>query len=138
MREVLFVPKAEDLAFAVSSRPIFFGFALHCSAPRSVGRRRWFSECSAVRVVMSTPVRRIGSGCCARHERPRDGRPAEQRDELALLHSITSSARASTVVGISSPSVFAVLRLITNSYLVGACTGTTRVRARDSREWTAP
>ena len=38
-------------------------------------------------------------------------------------HSITSSARASTVVGISSPSVFAVLRLTTSSYLVGACTG---------------
>ena len=38
-------------------------------------------------------------------------------------YSITSSARASTVVGISSPSVFAVLRLTTSSYLVGACTG---------------
>jgi hypothetical protein len=38
-------------------------------------------------------------------------------------HSITSSARASTVAGISRPSAFAVLRLITSSYLVGACTG---------------
>jgi len=39
------------------------------------------------------------------------------------FHSITSSARASSVGGTSRPSVFAVLRLITNSYLVGACTG---------------
>src|SRR5262245_66556085 len=34
-----------------------------------------------------------------------------------------SSARASTVAGISRPSAFAVLRLITSSYFVGACTG---------------
>src|SRR5262249_40431618 len=33
----------------------------------------------------------------ARRERPRGRRPTEQRDELAALHSITSSARASTV-----------------------------------------
>jgi len=40
------------------------------------------------------------------------------------FHSITSSARASTVVGISRPSALAVLRLTTSSYyFVGACTG---------------
>src|SRR5262249_45990750 len=50
-------------------------------------------------------------------------RAADKRDERAAFHSITSLARASTVVGISRPSAFAVLRLITNSYLVGACTG---------------
>jgi len=50
-------------------------------------------------------------------------RAAEQRDELAADHSITSSARASTVAGMSRPSALAVLRLITSSYLVGACTG---------------
>src|SRR6188768_1837472 len=38
-------------------------------------------------------------------------------------HSITSSARASSVGGTSMPSVLAVLRLMTVSYLVGACTG---------------
>src|SRR4030095_6952585 len=38
-------------------------------------------------------------------------------------YSITSSARASTVRGRSRPSAFAVFRLITSSYLVGACTG---------------
>src|SRR5262249_14952516 len=60
--------------------------------------------------------------------RPRRSRPrrraAEQRDELAPPdHSITSSARASSVSGTAKPSAFAVLRLITKSYLVGACTG---------------
>src|SRR5262249_42005275 len=55
-------------------------------------------------------------------ERPR-GRAAEQRDEIAPFHSITSSVRASSDGGISRPSAFAVLRLITSSYLVGACTG---------------
>jgi hypothetical protein len=55
-------------------------------------------------------------------QRPRC-RAAEQRDELAPPHSITSSARASTVGGNSRSSAFAVLRLMTSSYLVGACTG---------------
>src|SRR5262249_38124608 len=57
----------------------------------------------------------------ARRERPRR-RAAEQRDECAALHSITSSARASSVGGTSMPRAFAVLRLIARSYLVGACT----------------
>src|SRR5436309_13940783 len=43
--------------------------------------------------------------------------------ERSLAHSITSSARASTIGGTVRPSAFAVLRLITRSYLVGACTG---------------
>jgi len=38
-------------------------------------------------------------------------------------HSITSSARASSAGGTVRPSALAVLRLITSSYLVGACTG---------------
>src|SRR5262249_8020231 len=59
----------------------------------------------------------------SRPERPHGCRAAEKRDELATLHSITSSARASTGGGISRPSTFAVLRLMTSSNLVGACTG---------------
>src|SRR5262245_62332174 len=59
--------------------------------------------------------------------RPRLRRPrrraAEKRDELAAPHSITSSARASNVAGTSRPSALAVLRLMTSSYFVGACTG---------------
>src|SRR5262249_23832091 len=51
-------------------------------------------------------------------------RAAEQRDELAPPdHSITSSARASSVSGTVRPSALAVLMLITSSNLVGACTG---------------
>src|SRR5262249_50650930 len=58
----------------------------------------------------------------ARRERP-CGCPAEQRDERSPPHSITSSARASSVGGISRPSALDVLRLMTSSYLVGCCTG---------------
>src|SRR5262245_6378601 len=53
-------------------------------------------------------------------DRPRSRRAAKQRDEIAPLHSITSSARASSVGGTSRPSVLAVLRLIASSYFVGA------------------
>src|SRR5215831_15197896 len=59
----------------------------------------------------------------ARRERPRRRSAAEQRDELAALHSITSSAVASSLSGTVSPSALAVFRLMTSSYLVGACTG---------------
>src|SRR5262249_36641754 len=43
-----------------------------------------------------------------------DRRAAEERYELPPPHSITSSARASSVGGTSRPSAFAVLRLMTN------------------------
>src|SRR5262249_35243418 len=58
----------------------------------------------------------------ARRERTRR-RAAEQRDELAPLHSITSSARASSWGGTSRPSAFAGLRLIPSSNFVGCSTG---------------
>src|SRR6516164_412912 len=59
----------------------------------------------------------------ARRERPR-GCAAEQRDELASFdHSITSSARASSVGGTSRPSALAVVKLMTRSNLVGCSTG---------------
>src|SRR5690348_11334847 len=48
---------------------------------------------------------------------------ADKRDELAPPHSITSSARASIAGGIVRLSVFAILRLMTNSNLVGCSTG---------------
>src|SRR5262249_881813 len=67
----------------------------------------------------------VGVALCfrTRHDRPRDGRAGEQRCEFATPHSLPSSARASTVVGTSRPIALAALRLITISYLVGACTG---------------
>src|SRR5262249_43050268 len=58
-----------------------------------------------------------------RRERQRRCRAAEQRDERAAVHSITSSARATRVAGTSRPSALAVFRLSTNSNLVGCCTG---------------
>src|SRR5436189_281998 len=45
------------------------------------------------------------------------------RPDWGRSYSITSSARASSVGGIARSSAFAVFRLITSSYLVGACTG---------------
>src|SRR5262245_28995275 len=59
----------------------------------------------------------------ARHSRPRRRRAADQRDEFAPFHSITSSARTSTDAGTSRPRALAVLRLMTSSYFTGACTG---------------
>src|SRR5262249_52138440 len=46
-----------------------------------------------------------------------------RRNERAASHSITSSARARSVGGMSRASAFALLRLITNSYLVGSWIG---------------
>src|SRR5262249_33120843 len=59
----------------------------------------------------------------ARRERPPGGCAAEQRDEPAPPHSITSSASASSVGGTSRPRALAVLRLISISNLVGCSTG---------------
>src|SRR5215468_8768241 len=58
----------------------------------------------------------------ARRERPRR-RAADQRDELAAFHSITSSASSRRSRGIVNPSVLSVLRLIASSNLVGCSIG---------------
>src|SRR5262249_46572679 len=59
----------------------------------------------------------------ARRERRR-GRAAKESDELAtVVHSITSSARASTLGGMVRPSALAVFRLIVSSNLIGCVTG---------------
>src|SRR5262249_5344281 len=60
---------------------------------------------------------------CASRQRPRSRRAAEQRDELAALHSITSSARESRLAEIVTLSAFAVFMLITSSNLTTCCTG---------------
>src|SRR5262249_46010893 len=59
----------------------------------------------------------------ARRERPRGRRSADERDELAAPHSITSWAAAMSFSGTLRPSACAVLRLTTNSNLVGCWTG---------------
>src|SRR5262249_16638009 len=50
-------------------------------------------------------------------------RATEQRDELAALHSITSSARNTKWAGISCPIAFAALRLMTSWNGSGCSTG---------------
>jgi hypothetical protein len=45
------------------------------------------------------------------------------RSSIALIYSITSSARPRSGSGTAMPSAFAVLRLMTNSNLVTSCTG---------------
>jgi hypothetical protein len=62
------------------------------------------------------------AGLRARRERPHS-RAAEQRYEVAPFHSITSSARASSVDGISRSNALAVWRLMTSSSLVDCMTG---------------
>src|SRR5262249_48176991 len=59
----------------------------------------------------------------ASRERPRGRRAAEKRYERAPRHSITSSARASSIGGIVKPSALAVFKLMTSSKVVGCCTG---------------
>src|SRR5262245_36437820 len=56
-------------------------------------------------------------------ERPRRRGAAQQRDEGAPLHSITSSARASSVGGTVRPSACAVIKFTTSSNFVGCSTG---------------
>src|SRR5262249_33050663 len=78
---------------------------------RIVGNRHQYGDASH-------PLALLRAG----RERPRR-RAAEQRDELAPFHSITSSARASKVGGTPRPSALAVLRFTISSNLVGCCTG---------------
>ena len=59
----------------------------------------------------------------ARREWPRRRRAAEQRDELAPSHSITSSARPSSGSGTVRPNALAVLRLMISSTFVDCWTG---------------
>src|SRR5262245_1210433 len=58
-----------------------------------------------------------------RRERPRHCHTAEQRDELTALHSITSSAVASSLSGTVRPSIRAVSALITSSNFDDCATG---------------
>src|SRR5262249_16092429 len=83
--------------------------------PVSLGRR-----CAR---TQDSDGRHLRSLLRARRQRPRGSRAAEQRNELAPLHSITSSARASSLSGTSRLSALAVLRLSTSSNLVDCTTG---------------
>src|SRR5262249_11831540 len=58
-----------------------------------------------------------------RHQMRRSGMSAKAKSGHQRLYSITSLACASSAGETTMPSVLAVFRLITSSYLVGACTG---------------
>src|SRR5205823_251999 len=64
-----------------------------------------------------------------RHLRLRDAgkrprrRAGYSEDQVAAVHSMTSSARARRDCGTVRPSAWAVFRLMTSSNLVGCCTG---------------
>src|ERR1700759_792971 len=53
-----------------------------------------------------------------RDERPTRRRAADKRDEIASLHSITSSARPESGSGITIPSALAAFALMNNSSFV--------------------
>src|SRR5262249_5644849 len=82
----------------------------------------WIRHCS-IAARHPTDPHDLSHLLCLSRERPRRRRAAEQRDEMAPPHSITSSARARTVLAMAWPTTLATLRLTTSSYLVGACTG---------------
>ena len=73
--------------------------------------------------LISTPMRRIRSGCCARAASGHAAAAAESvMNSRRLIRSPRRRGRAASAA-LSRPSALAVLRLITSSYLVGACTG---------------
>src|SRR5262245_53124603 len=83
--------------------------------PLAVGRRRAGTEVSDCRQLA-----RLLRPCS---DWPYRRRAAEQRDEHAAPHSITSSASASSFGGMSSPRALAVLRLMSSSNFVGCSIG---------------
>jgi hypothetical protein len=89
--------------------------------------RRYFQQCAESPLLCNRGLGALAVTVLpipfARRQRSRGRRAAEQRDELATFHSITSSARVSSVGGTWTPSARAVFRLITKSNLVGCCTG---------------
>ena len=86
--------------------------------PKCFGMMRTVARC-----IAAEDSRSPGSTAAAHGRKRHRHGAAECCNELASSHSITSSARASSVGGTVRPSALAVLRLITSSYLVGACTG---------------
>src|SRR5215468_1534552 len=100
--------------------------AFHCRP-----RRKKRARCTARVTSRMVDASRFSCGgqdrhrrlLCPRCQRPPRRRAAEQRDELAVFHSITSSASAKSLSGIWRLSAFAVLRLMTRSNLIVCMTG---------------
>src|SRR5262245_59193289 len=89
--------------------------------PHERGDPRTLGQCGARSKIPDGPQSR--GLLRLRGERPSRRRAADERDELAAGHSITSSAIASSLSGTFRPSALAVRRLITNSNRVGCSTG---------------
>jgi hypothetical protein len=70
--------------------------------------------------VRSTPISDAIADIAAA---PLSAKPGLMHRSKQHIYSITSSAVATSDGGTVRPSAFAVLKLITSSYLVGACTG---------------
>src|SRR5262245_59379358 len=98
------------------SAPRVFQAALECSEPGLAFRRVRGSVHQD-----ADPPHLVALLCMAPH-RPRRN-AAEQRDKLAPSHSITSSARASSVGDTSKPSALAVPRLMINSHWIARSIG---------------
>src|SRR5215470_12292512 len=82
------------------------------------------SVCTGVRrSLFEEPDHRHRRLLRAARERPTSSRAAEKRDEVAALHSITSSARSNIDVGILMPIALAVWRFTASSNVVGCSTG---------------
>src|SRR5262249_55975508 len=67
--------------------------------------------------------RQRGSACGQMQKFPSVGKFHFEPSLSGAFHSITSSARASSVSGTARPSAFAVVKLMTRSNLVGCSTG---------------
>src|SRR5262249_19573020 len=107
-------PPALDRAVLAFDLPAFLQTLPECAT-----KVRLRSGRSAMRITDHWNDRLLRT----RHQRPSRRRAAEQRDELATLHSITSSARKRIDVGNTIPKPFAVFRLMTSSNVVGNSAG---------------
>src|SRR6266478_7322465 len=98
---------------------------------RSTGMSAWITRTSAIFIVPHYP-------CCEDGRQARSQREAQAhafqstaevlafpraQPRIGIRYSITRSARTSTEGGMASPSVLAVLRLISSSNFVGCSTG---------------
>ena len=101
------------LTFSPSANPASF-------RPRRNAARRL--TIASDDLLSRNPITGI-AGCCARAASGHRRRAADQRDELAPSHSITSSARASRVGEMVTPIALAVFRLTVNMNFVAICTG---------------
>jgi hypothetical protein len=114
------------------------GCPLSSQYPLRWGRAyRWRSassrdRCRSPREVVRPKVNSDGRQA-QRYANPEDRRMMDWSSVARIgLHSITSSARESRARAMSIPMAFAVLRLKTNSYLVGCRTGNTDNAPRKS------